>query len=125
MKWIDRLKAKIIHALGGLTRAEAMFPAPIVQVLHYDIQTVRTVKIVPAFTRTHETEMEKMLRAEIAHNIAEYVMEHDAVVYERQEEENTKSLLTASREAVVHRRAWRSASALRWRRPSTTTLRRS
>ena len=28
MKWIDRLKAKIIHALGGLTRAEAMFPAP-------------------------------------------------------------------------------------------------
>ncbi len=32
--------------------------------------------------------MEKMLRAETAHNIAEYVMEHDAVVYERQEEEN-------------------------------------
>lgn len=29
MKWFDRLKAKIIHALGGLTRAEAMFPAPI------------------------------------------------------------------------------------------------
>ena len=50
MKWIDRLKAKIIHALGGLTRAEATFPAPIAQVLHYDIQTVRTVKIVPAFT---------------------------------------------------------------------------
>ena len=25
MKWIDRLKAKIIHALGGLTRAEATF----------------------------------------------------------------------------------------------------
>ena len=83
MKWIDRLKAKIIHALGGLTRAEAMFPAPIAQVLHYDIQTVRTVKIVPAFTRPHEAEMEKMLRAEIAHNIAEYVMEHDAVVYEK------------------------------------------
>ncbi len=37
MKWIDRLKAKIIHALGGLTRAEAMFPAPIAQALHYDI----------------------------------------------------------------------------------------
>lgn len=49
MKWIDRLKAKIIHALGGLTRAEATFPAPIAQVLHYDIQTVRMVKIVPAF----------------------------------------------------------------------------
>lgn len=32
--------------------------------------------------------MEKMLRAEFAHNIAEYVMEHDAVVYERQEDEN-------------------------------------
>ena len=47
MKWIDRLKTKIIHALGGLTRAEAMFPAPIAQVLHYDIQTVRTVKTVP------------------------------------------------------------------------------
>ena len=27
MKWIDRLKVKIIHALGGLTRAEVMFPA--------------------------------------------------------------------------------------------------
>lgn len=81
MKWIDRLKAKIIHALGGLTRAEAMFPAPVVQIRHYDIQTVRTVKIVPAFSRTHEAEMEKMLRQEIAHNIAEYVMEHDAVVY--------------------------------------------
>lgn len=97
MKWIDRLKAKIIHALGGLTRAEAMFPAPIAQVLHhYDIQTVRTVKIVPAFTRTHEAEMEKMLRAEIAHNIAEYVMEHDAVVYERQEEENNDLRLSAT-----------------------------
>lgn len=88
MKWIDRLKAKIIHALGGLTRTEAMFPAPIVQALHYDIQTVRTVKTVPAFTRTHEAEMEKMLRAEIAHNIAEYVMEHDVVVYKREEENN-------------------------------------
>lgn len=90
MKWIDRLKAKIIHALGGLTRAEAMFPAPIVQALHYDIQTVRTVKIVPAFARTHEAEMEKMLRVETAHNIAEYVMEHDAVVYERQEEKKQR-----------------------------------
>ena len=89
MKWFDRLKAKIIHALGGLTRAEAMFPAPIVQVLHYDVQTVRTVKIVPAFSRTHEAEMAKMLRAEVGHNIAEYVMEHDAVVYERQEEKTT------------------------------------
>ena len=89
MKWIDRLKTKIIHALGGLTRAEAMFPAPIAQVLHYDIQTVRTVKIVPAFTRTHEAEMEKMLRAE-------YVMEHDAVVYERQEEENNDMQLSAT-----------------------------
>lgn len=88
MKWLDRLKAKIIHALGGLTRAEAMFHAPIAQVLHYDIQTVRTVKTVPAFTRTHEAEMEKMLRAEIAKNIAEYVMEHDAVVYKREEENN-------------------------------------
>lgn len=96
MKWIDRLKAKIIHALGGLTRAEATFPVPIAQVLHYDIQTVRTVKIVPAFTRTHEAEMEKMLRAEIAHNIAEYVMEHDAVVYERQEEENNDLRLSAT-----------------------------
>ena len=96
MKWIDRLKAKIIHALGGLTRAEAMFPAPIAQVLHCDIQTVRTVKIVPAFTRMHEAEMEKMLRAEIAHNIAEYVMEHDAVVYERQEEENNDLQLSAT-----------------------------
>ena len=45
MKWLDWLKAKIIHALGGMTRAEAMFPAPIVQVLNYDIQTVRTVTI--------------------------------------------------------------------------------
>ena len=88
MKWLDRLKAKIIHALGGLTRAEAMFPAPIAQVLHYDIQTVRTVKIVPAFARTHEAEMEKMLRAEIVQNIAEYVMERDAVVYKREEENN-------------------------------------
>ena len=96
MKWIARLKAKIIHALGGLTRAEAMFPAPIVQVLHYDIQTVRTVKIVPAFTRTHETEMEKMLRAEIAHTIAEYVMEHDAVVNERQEQENSDLQISAT-----------------------------
>lgn len=33
MKWIDRLKAKIIHALGGLTRTEAVFPAPIAQAL--------------------------------------------------------------------------------------------
>ena len=41
MKWIDRLKVKIIHALGGLTRAEVMFPAPVVQIRHYDIQTVR------------------------------------------------------------------------------------
>lgn len=96
MKWIDRLKAKIIHALGGLTRAEAMFPAPIVQVLRYDIQTVRTVKIVPAFARTHEAEMEKMLRQEIAHNIAEYVMEHDAVVYERQEQENNDLQISAT-----------------------------
>lgn len=88
MKWIDRLKEKIIHALGGLTRAEAMFPVPIVQIRHYDIQTVRTVKIVPAFARTHEAEMEKMLRAEIAQNIAEYVMERDAVVYKREEENN-------------------------------------
>lgn len=88
MKWIDRLKAKIIHALGGLTRAEAMFPAPVVQIRHYDIQTVRTVKIVPAFARTHEAEMEKMLRAEIAQNIAEYVMERDAVVYKREKENN-------------------------------------
>ena len=96
MKWIDRLKAKIIHALGGLTRAEAMFPAPIAQVLHYDIQTVRTVKIVPAFTRTHEAEMEKMLRAETAHNIAEYVMEHDAVVYERQEKESNDLQISAT-----------------------------
>ena len=93
MKWLDRLKAKIIHALGGLTRAEAMFPAPAVQVLHYDIQTVRTVKIVPAFARTHGAEM---LRAEIAHNIAAYVMEHDAVVYERQEEENNDLQLSAT-----------------------------
>ena len=93
MKWIDRLKAKIIHALGGLTRAEATFPAPIAQALHYDIQTV---KIVPAFTRTHEAEMEKMLRAEFAHNIAEYVMEHDAVVYERQEDENNDLQFSAT-----------------------------
>lgn len=96
MKWLDRLKAKIIHALGGLTRAEAMFPAPIVQVLHYDIQTVRMVKNVPALARTHEAEMEKMLRAEIAHNIAEYVVEHDAVVYERQEEENSDLQFSAT-----------------------------
>ena len=96
MKWIDRLKAKIIHALGGLTRAEATFPAPIVQVLRYDIQTVRTVKIVPAFARTHEAEMEKMLRVETAHNIAEYVMENDAVVYERQEEENNDLWISAT-----------------------------
>lgn len=96
MKWFDRLKAKIIHALGGLTRAEAMFPAPVVQVLHYDIETVRTVKIVPAFARTHEAEMEKMLRAETAHNIAEHVMEHDAVVYERREEENNDLQLSAT-----------------------------
>ncbi len=88
MKWIDRLKEKIIHALGGLTRAEAMFPAPVVQIRHYDIQTVRAVKIVPAFARTHEAEMEKMIRAEIAQNIAEYVMERDAVVYKREEENN-------------------------------------
>ena len=88
MKWIDRLKARIIHALGGLTRAEAMFPAPVVQIRHYDIQTARLVKIVPAFARTHEAEMEKMLRAEIAQNIAEYVMERDAVVYKREEENN-------------------------------------
>lgn len=88
MKWIDRLKEKIIHALGGLTRAEAMFPAPVVQIRHYDIQTVRTVKIVPAFARTHEAEMEKMIRAEIAQNIAKYVMERDAVVYKREEENN-------------------------------------
>ena len=47
-------------------------------------------------TRTHEAEMEKMLRAEIAHNIAEYVMEHDAVVYERQEEENNDLQLSAT-----------------------------
>lgn len=96
MKWIDRLKAKIIHALGGLTRAEAMFPAPVVQIRHYDIQTVRTVKIVPAFSRTHEAEMEKMLRQEIAHNIAEYVMEHDAVVYERQDQENNDLQISAT-----------------------------
>ncbi len=96
MKWFDRLKAKIIHALGGLTRAEAMFPAPVVQVFHDDIQTVRTVKIVPAFARTHEAEMEKMLRVETAHNIAEYVMEHDAVVYERREEENNDLQLSAT-----------------------------
>ena len=55
MKWIDRLKAKIIHALGGLTRAEAMFPAP-----------------------------------------AEYVMEHDAVVYERRDEKNNDLQLSAT-----------------------------
>ena len=90
MKWFDRLKAKIIHALGGLTRAEAMFRAAV------DIQTVRTVKIVPAFARTHEAEMEKMLRVETAHNIAEYVMEHDAVVYERREEENNDLQLSAT-----------------------------
>lgn len=96
MKWFDRLKAKIIHALGGLTRAEAMFPAPIVQVLHYDVQTVRTVKIVPAFSRTHEAEMAKMLRAEVGHNIAEYVVEHDAVVYERQEKENNDLQISAT-----------------------------
>ena len=84
MKWIDRLKAKIIHALGGLTRAEAMFPAPVVQIRHYDIQTVRTVKIVPAFSRTHEAEMEKMLRQE------------DAVVYERQEQENNDLQISAT-----------------------------
>ena len=47
-------------------------------------------------TRTHEAETEKMLRAEIAHNIAEYVMEHDAVVYERQEEENNDLQLSAT-----------------------------
>lgn len=40
--------------------------------------------------------MEKMLRAEIAHNIAEYVMEHDAVVYERQEEENNDLQFSAT-----------------------------
>ena len=96
MKWIDRLKVKIIHALGGLTRAEVMFPAPVVQVLHYVIETVRTVKIVPAFARTHEDEMVEMLRAEIARNIAEYVMEHDAVVYERREEENNDLQLSAT-----------------------------
>lgn len=96
MKWLDWLKAKIIHALGGMTRAEAMFPAPIVQVLNYDIQTVRTVKIVPALVRTNKAEMEKMLRAEVAHNIAEYVMEHDAVVYERREEENNDLQLSAT-----------------------------
>ena len=108
MKWIDRLKAKIIHALGGLTRAEAMFPAPIVQALHYDIQTVRTVKIVPAFARTHEAEMEKMLRAETAHNIAEYVMEHDAVVYERQEEKNNDLQLSATfRFFQPHEEEWK------------------
>ena len=48
------------------------------------------------YTRTHEAEIEKMLRAEIAHNIAEYVMEHDAVVYERQEEENNDLQLSAT-----------------------------
>ena len=32
--------------------------------------------------------MEKMLRAEIVQNIAEYVMERDAVVYKREEENN-------------------------------------
>ena len=96
MKWFDRLKVKIIHLLGGMTRAEARFPAPIVQVLNYDIQTVRTVKIVPAFARTHEDEMVEMLRAEIARNIAEYVMENDAVVYERQEEENNDMQLSAT-----------------------------
>lgn len=87
-KWIDELKAKIIHALGGVTHAEAMIPAPTVQVLHYDVQTVRMVRIMPAIIRTHDAEMEKMLRAEVAHNITEYVMEHDAVVYERWEKEN-------------------------------------
>lgn len=51
---------------------------------------------VKELTRTHEAEMEKMLRAEIAHNIAEYVMEHDAVVYERQEEENNDLQLSAT-----------------------------
>ena len=96
MKWIDRLKVKIIHALGGLTRAEVIFPAPVVQIRHYDIQTVRTVKIVPAFARTHEDEMVEMLRAEIARNIAEYVMENDAVVYERQEEENNDLWISAT-----------------------------
>lgn len=96
MKWLDWLKAKIIHALGGMTRVEAMFPAPIVQALNYDIQTVRTVKIVPAIARTNKAEMEKMLRAEIAHNIAEYVMEHDAVVYERREEENNDLQFSAT-----------------------------
>ena len=40
--------------------------------------------------------MEKMLRAETAHNIAEYVMEHDAVVYERREEENNDLQLSAT-----------------------------
>lgn len=107
MKWIDRLKAKIIHALGGLTRAEATFPAPIAQVLHYDIQTVRMVKIVPAFTRTHEAEIEKMLRAEIAHNIAEYVMEHDAVVYERQEKNNDLQLSATFRFLRPHEGEWK------------------
>lgn len=96
MKWFDRLKAKIIHALGGVTRAEATFPAPIVQVLHYDIQTVRTVKVVPAFTRTHEAEIEQMLRTEAAHDIAKCVMERDAVVYDRQEEENNDLRISAT-----------------------------
>lgn len=40
--------------------------------------------------------MEKMLRQEIAHNIAEYVMEHDAVVYERQEQENNDLQISAA-----------------------------
>jgi len=40
--------------------------------------------------------MAKMLRAEVGHNIAEYVMEHDAVVYERQEKENNDLQISAT-----------------------------
>ena len=40
--------------------------------------------------------MVEMLRAEIARNIAEYVMENDAVVYERQEEENNDLWISAT-----------------------------
>ena len=49
-----------------------------------------------SFSRTHEAEMAKMLRAEVGHNIAEYVMEHDAVVYERQEKENNDLQISAT-----------------------------
>lgn len=66
--------------------------------MNYDSDEAMTLRgsKIPKATRTHEAEMEKMLRAEIAHNIAEYVMEHDAVVYERQEEENNDLQFSAT-----------------------------